>query len=92
MLARPANNRSQAVHGRVVNLSRSGMGAVIAADLQPGEVVALEFKLPYAAAGILLEAAVRRRNSHHYSLEFVHVTASDQEKINRTCAALALLQ
>jgi c-di-GMP-binding flagellar brake protein YcgR len=92
LVARPANNRSRAIHGRVVDLSRGGLSALIAADLQPGEVIELKFELPYAATHVRLEAAIRRRESYQYSLEFMHVVASDQEKIDRTCAALSLLQ
>jgi hypothetical protein len=65
---------------------------MIAAELQLGEVVEVEFRLPYAAAGVLVQAAIRRRESYHYNLEFVHVSASDREKISRNCAAFALLQ
>ena len=92
LLARATDNRSRSIHGRIVDLSQGGISAVIAADLQLGDVVELQFELPYAATGVLLEAVVRRRESYQYSLEFVRVIASDQAKINRTCAALSLLQ
>ena len=92
LIARPANNRSRAVHGRVMDLSHGGLRALIAADLQLGDVIELQFELPYASTRVQLEAAIRRRESYQYSLEFVNVVAADQEKIDRTCAALSLLQ
>lgn len=92
LVARPANDRGRTIHGRVVDLSRGGLSALIAADLQLGEVIDLQFQLPYAATHVQLKAAIRRRESYQYSLEFVNVVASDQDKINRTCAALSLLQ
>jgi c-di-GMP-binding flagellar brake protein YcgR len=92
LVARPTNKRSRTIHGRIIDLSQGGISAVIAADLQLGEVMELRFGLPYAATGVLLEAVIRRRESYQYSLEFTHVTAADRAKIDRTCAALLLLQ
>ncbi len=92
LVVRPTDNRSRMIHGRIVDLSQGGISAVIAANLQLGDVLELQFKLPYAAAGVLLEAVIRRRESYQYSLEFVHVIAAEQVKINRICAALSLLQ
>jgi PilZ domain len=92
VVARPTDDRNRVIYGRIVDLSCGGVSAVIAANLRLGEVLELQFWLPYAAAkGMLLEAAIRSRESYRYSLEFVHVIASDQEMINQTCAALALL-
>ena len=56
LVARPANDRSRAIHGRVVDLSRGGLSALIAADLQLGEVIDLQFQLPYAATHVQLKA------------------------------------
>jgi c-di-GMP-binding flagellar brake protein YcgR len=91
LVVRP-KDRSRSIHGRIVDLSQGGISAVIAADLPLGDVIELQFELPYAATGVLLQAIIRRRESYQYSLEFVHVIAADQEKINRTCAALSLLK
>jgi hypothetical protein len=91
LLARPTKDRSRAIQGRVVDISRAGVSAVIAAELPIGEVLELQFALPHAATGVLLEAAVRSRDSYRYNMEFVHVIASDQAKINQSCIVLALL-
>jgi len=92
LVARPKKNRTRVIGGRIVDLSCAGVSALMAADLPVGEVLELHFKLPYAAAPVLIEAAIRYREGYRYGLEFVHVTASGQAMINRTCAALALLK
>jgi len=93
LLARPTKDRTRAIQGRVVDISRAGVSAVIAAELPIGEVLELQFALPHAtaAAGVRVEAAVRSRESYRYNMEFVQVPASDQAKINQSCTVLALL-
>src|ERR1700676_4023297 len=69
VVARPTNDRNRVIYGRLVDLSCGGVSAVIAANLQLGEVLELRFWLPYAAAkGLLLEAVIRSRESYRYSL------------------------
>jgi PilZ domain len=91
LLARPVKDPTRAIQGRVVDISRSGVSAVIAAELPIGEVLELKFALPHSPTGVLLEAAVRSRESYRYNMEFVHVHASDQAKINQSCTVLSLL-
>jgi c-di-GMP-binding flagellar brake protein YcgR len=92
LVAHPAHNRNRVIRGRVVDLSRAGISAVMAADLEPGEVLEVQFGLPYAARPVQMKAAICNREGYRYGLEFVHVIASQQEMINRTCATLALLR
>jgi hypothetical protein len=92
LVARPTHNRSRVIRGRIVDLSCAGISAVIAADLPLGEVLEVQFGLPYAAKPVLIKAAICNREGYRYGLEFVHVVASQQEVINRTCGALALLR
>jgi hypothetical protein len=91
MVARSAGNRSRVIRGRIVDLSQAGVSAVIAADLSMGEVFEIEFGLPYASKPVRIEAAICNREGYRYGLEFVLALAAQQELINRTCAALALL-
>ena len=92
LVVRPKNNRSRVIQGRVVDLSSAGIRAVVAAELTIGEVLELECMLPYTSAIVRLDAAICSRDGYRYGLEFVRVIASDREKINRACTALALLR
>jgi c-di-GMP-binding flagellar brake protein YcgR len=92
LVARPAGHRDRVIRGRILDLSRAGLSAVIAADLQLGDVLELQFGLPYAAKPVLMEAAVCNREGYRYGLEFVRVAPPQQELINRSCASLALLR
>jgi c-di-GMP-binding flagellar brake protein YcgR len=92
MVARSAGNRSRVIRGRIVDLSQGGVSAVIAAELAMGEVFEIEFGLPYASQPVRIEAAICNREGYRYGLEFVHVIASQQDMINRTCVTLALLR
>jgi c-di-GMP-binding flagellar brake protein YcgR len=80
------------LRGSVLDLSRGGISVAIAANLDVAEILELQFTLPYAAKPVCTEAVIRRREGYRYSLEFVCMTASEQEKVDRTCAVLALLQ
>jgi len=92
LVVRPTNNRKRVIQGRVVDLSCTGISALIAAELAIGDVLELECGLPYSSEVVRLEGAIRSREGYRYGLEFVGVIASDQEKINRACVALTLLR
>lgn len=92
LVARPTKNRSHVVRGRIFDLSCAGIRAVIAAELQVGDALELEFEIPYTSAVVLAEASIRWRQRYQYGLEFVRVSASDRERIDRACVALDLLR
>ncbi len=92
LVARHTRNRSRIIQGRIIDLCRDGIRAVIASELQVGDILALEFGLPYTSAIVQLEAVIRWRQHYQYGLEFVRVTDSDRERINQTCVALELLR
>src|SRR5208282_3393857 len=92
LVIRPTNNRKRVIQGRVVDLSCSGISALIAAELAIGDVLELECGLPYTSEVARLEGTIRSREGYRYGLEFVGVIASDQTKIHRACVALMLLR
>lgn len=92
LLARQRQNRSRVIQGRIMDLSCTGIRAAIAAELQAGEVLELEFVLPYSSAVMRLRAAVRWKQHYQYGLEFMNLIASDREKIHHICVALNLLR
>jgi hypothetical protein len=77
------------VHGYTVDLSESGVAAMLRDEVPLGEVVRLEFALTLGPVEIL--ALVRQRNAFRYGFQFVE-SASAQDVIGRTCRQFAIEQ
>jgi len=77
------------VRGDTVDISESGISAILREEIPIGEVVRLEFALPIGEVEIL--AMVRQRNAFRYGFQFVE-TSSAQDIIGRTCRQLAVEQ
>jgi len=56
--------------GRTLDISESGVSAVLPGELQIGEIIELKIKLPIAVATV--RAVVRNRNVYRYGFEFLH--------------------
>ena len=76
------------VRGHTVDLSESGVSAMLRTEVPIGEVVRLEFELPFGEVEAL--AMVRQKNAFRYGFQFVEATA--HEAIGRTCRQLAVEQ
>ena len=74
------------VCGDTVDLSESGISAMLRVEVPVGELVRLEFSLPFGNVEVL--AMVRQRNAFRYGFQFVDTTSAD-DAIWRTCARLA---
>jgi hypothetical protein len=84
------NSRTRGIlRGRTVDLSESGISALLTLEVPVGELVELEFTLPYGA--VTIYAMVRQRNAFRYGFQFVD---SDlvREVIQPTCRDLAVQQ
>lgn len=77
------------VRGQTVDISESGISAMLRVEVPVGEVVRLELKLPLG--NVEVHALVRQRNAFRYGFQFVE-DSSAQEVIGRTCRQLALEQ
>ena len=75
------------VRGNTVDISESGLSAMLLAELNVGEVVRLEFALP--AGDVAVHALVRHRTAFRYGLQFLDSTTS-QDVIGRTCSELRM--
>src|SRR5206468_7994812 len=64
-------------------------GATLTGDLEPGEVVSMEFSLPLTAYPLKLRAVVRHRRGLHYGFEFLTVIQAQRTAIQRVCQVLA---
>lgn len=80
---------SAVVRGTTVDISESGISALLRDELRLDEVVRLEFGLPLGDVEVL--ALVRYRNAFRYGFQFVE-SPSAQDRIAQTCRELAMDQ
>jgi c-di-GMP-binding flagellar brake protein YcgR len=74
----------QRLDAHCLDLSIAGMGVLLAAELPPGEVAALDFCLPGKSAAWSIRAVLRHRRGYNYGFEFLSL--SDDQ--NRALAEL----
>lgn len=75
--------------GRSTELGYDGIGGTLTGDLEPGEVVSMEFPLPLSAYPIKLRAIVRYRDGLHYGFEFLTLDPEQRRALYRVCELLA---
>jgi c-di-GMP-binding flagellar brake protein YcgR len=80
---------SSVIRGHTVDISESGISAMLRDEVPIGEVVRLEFKLPLEAVEV--HATVCQRNAFRYGFQFVE-SSTAQPLIARACRQLALEQ
>jgi hypothetical protein len=73
--------------GRTVDISESGIAAMLTLEAPVGKMVELEFTLP--SGPVAIHAIVRQKNAFRYGFEFVD-SDSLHRVIRRTCRDLAL--
>ena len=88
LMVRPANNRSRVIPARIIDLSCGGIRAAIAAELETGETLELEFGLRHTSAIVRLAGTIRWRDGYQYGLEFSFLSAQDRERMSQAFAAL----
>ena len=71
-----------AVPGRSVDVCEGGVGAVLAAELFPGELVGVEFELPHTGP-VLAKARVCYHEKLRYGLQFLSIPPEQQAMIGR---------
>jgi hypothetical protein len=77
------------VRGYTVDISESGISAMLRLEVPIGELVRLEF--PLSLGDVEIHALARQRNAFRYGFEFMQ-SSSAQELIGRTCRQLAIQQ
>ncbi|MGA7401117.1 MAG: PilZ domain-containing protein [Candidatus Sulfotelmatobacter sp.] len=80
---------SGVVMGRTVDISESGIAAMLKLEVPLGEFVELQFTLPFGPVRVY--ATVRQRNAFRYGFQFVE-SHSAHEIIQATCRHLKLEQ
>ncbi len=73
--------------GHTVDISESGISAMLRIEVPLGELVELEFALPFGQ--VRTYAMVRQRNAFRYGFQFVG-SEGTKEIIRASCADLAV--
>ncbi len=68
--------------GRSINLGEDGLAAILAGELLPGEMVAVEFRLPPAGPALRARALVRHHANLCSGMEFVGLSAEQRAAIH----------
>ena len=71
------------IPGRSLDLGEGGVAAVLAAELQLGEWVAVEFQLPNASQSLQTKAIVRHHNQLRCGFEFLGLSGDQRSMIRR---------
>ena len=80
---------SPVIRGRTVDISESGISAMLQVEVPIGEVVRLEFSLDFGA--VELHATVRQKTAFRYGFHFLEL-GDAQDVIRRTCNHLSMQQ
>jgi hypothetical protein len=83
------SHTSGMLKGRTVDISESGIAAMLTIEVPLDELVELGFMLP--GSPVTIGARVRQRNAFRYGFEFVD-SEPEHELIRRTCRDLAMDQ
>ena len=78
-----AGGRGLVVHGRTVDLSRSGAGVTVTRELAAGSKVVLRLRLPEGT--LELRAVITRRSGFRVGLEFVQPTSEQRLMLLALC-------
>ncbi len=84
-------NHYQTVEGHCRDLSEAGIGILLAAELENGEVVSLSFSLPGSIPSWEVRTVVRYRRGYQYGFEFLSLTSEQQESLKSYLETLPLL-
>jgi c-di-GMP-binding flagellar brake protein YcgR len=71
----------QRLNGHCRDVSQAGMGVLIAAELELGEVVTLAFSLPQLRDSWEVRAVIRHRRSFHYGFEFLALSDNQDQAL-----------
>lgn len=75
----------EAFHGRCTEISLTGLGCMVAREMDVGEMVRLEIGLPNQELTLLLRAVVRRRKGLLHGFEFVSMAPEQLEALQLLC-------
>jgi hypothetical protein len=75
--------------GRTNELSQDGIGATLSGELKAGEVVSMEFPIPFAPHVMKLRAVVRYNQGLRCGFEFLVMTDEQKQTMRQVCVVSA---
>jgi len=75
-------NQYHNLEGHCRDLAEAGIGILLAAELNGGEVAAFNFLLPGSDLPWEVRAVVRYRRGYHYGFEFLSLTEQQRETLD----------
>ena len=79
-----------ALWGRSHEIGEDGIGGTLTGELQPGEVVSMEFPLPLTTYPLKIRGLVCYRDGLRHGFEFLAITREQRETLVRVCEMLAM--
>ncbi len=76
------------VWGRSTELGEDGIGATLTQEIEPGEVISMEFSLPVTSYPMKMRALVRYRSGLRHGFEFLALNPQQREMLHRVCEIL----
>jgi len=77
-VSRFLGNEYQQLEGHCRDLSEAGIGIILSAELNPGDVVGLNFSLSESAVPWDVRAVIRYRRGCQYGFEFLSLTGEQR--------------
>jgi len=74
--------QSRPLFGRTLGISEAGISALLAANLEVGESLHLEFTLPTCSQKLAVRAVARNRSGARYGFEFLSLSEAQREAIS----------
>jgi TonB family protein len=71
----------EGVPGRSVDVGEGGLCAVLAAELLPGELVGVEFRLPHLSLSVLAKAKIKYQDRLRCGMQFLGLSGEQQATI-----------
>ena len=78
----------QTLRGRSNDIGEGGLGATLAGELIPGDIVVLEFWLPLSRDPLRLQARVQYRLGFRYGLAFITLSGEQRSAIVRLAGSM----
>lgn len=84
-----AGGERQRLDAHSRDLSEAGIGVLLAAELNPGEVVTLGFSIPGSPHSWTIQAVLRHRRGYHYGFEFFALSDEQSQFLAQYLAGLS---
>ena len=78
----------QKLSGHCVDLAEAGIGILLAAELNSGEVASLKFTPGGSPKNLEVRGVLRHRRGYHYGFEFLSLAAEDAALLRRCLQGL----